>query len=379
MTLAIISHTEHYTLPDGTLVGWSPTVNEINHLLDLFDRIYHVAMHYEGEAPKSVMAYASDRIEFVPIPAVGGKRISDKLSIVYQAPKIISIVSRVLKQVDCFQLRTPTGVGVFLIPYLSGLVNLPGWYKYAGNWKQESAPLGYAWQRWLLQLQKRPVTINGVWDDQPKHCLSFENPCLTSEDLVLGKAAGEAKSLEGPLTLCFVGRLETEKGVDRILEALKLLNATERSRIGIMHFVGTGPAMAEFRAKAEGGTIPIVFHGALSRVEVFDIYKAAHAFLLPTSASEGFPKVLAEAMAFGCIPVVSRLSSIGQYITHHEQGLLLDEVNAEALAMQLGDLMVMPSDHYKRMLTLQQELVHRFTFEHYNSQLNQDILIQFKV
>ncbi|TVZ59170.1 glycosyl transferase family 1 [Flavobacteriaceae bacterium MAR_2010_105] len=379
MTLAIISHTEHYTLPDGTLVGWSPTVNEINHLLDLFDRIYHVAMHYEGEAPKSVMAYASDRIQFVPIPAVGGKRISDKLSIVYQAPKIISIVSKVLKQVDCFQLRTPTGIGVFLIPYLSGLVNLPGWYKYAGNWKQESAPLGYAWQRWLLKGQKRPVTINGVWEDQPAHCLSFENPCLTSEDLAFGKAAGESKSLDGPLTLCFVGRLETEKGVGRILEALKLLNDTEHSRIGTMHFVGAGPAMAEFKAKAEGITIPIVFHGALSRVEVFDIYNESHAFLLPTSASEGFPKVLAEAMAFGCIPVVSKLSSIGQYITHHEQGLLLDEVNAKALAIQLGDLMAMPPKHYRRMLTLQQELVHRFTFEQYNRQLNQDILTQFKV
>ena len=37
MKLAIISHTEHYKLPDGSIVGWSPTVNEINHVLEIFD------------------------------------------------------------------------------------------------------------------------------------------------------------------------------------------------------------------------------------------------------------------------------------------------------------------------------------------------------
>ena len=44
MKLAIISHTEHYKTKAGTIVGWSPTVNEVNHLLEIFDEIYHVAI-----------------------------------------------------------------------------------------------------------------------------------------------------------------------------------------------------------------------------------------------------------------------------------------------------------------------------------------------
>ena len=43
MKLAIISHTEHYPNQDGDIVGWGPTITEINHLLDRFEEIYHVA------------------------------------------------------------------------------------------------------------------------------------------------------------------------------------------------------------------------------------------------------------------------------------------------------------------------------------------------
>jgi hypothetical protein len=126
MTLAIISHTEHYTADDGTLVGWSPTVNEINHLLDLFDTIVHVAMHHDGKPPLSTMAYRSDKIRFVPIPTVGGQGVLSKWHSLMQAPSIIKTVAEVLKEVDYFQLRTPTGIGVFLIPYLTLFVKKKG-------------------------------------------------------------------------------------------------------------------------------------------------------------------------------------------------------------------------------------------------------------
>jgi hypothetical protein len=71
MKLAIISHTEHYKTQEGVIVGWSPTVNEINHLLHVFDEIYHVAMLKEGAPPPSVMAYSSNKIKFIPLPALG--------------------------------------------------------------------------------------------------------------------------------------------------------------------------------------------------------------------------------------------------------------------------------------------------------------------
>jgi glycosyltransferase involved in cell wall biosynthesis len=374
LKLAIISHTEHYTTTDGTLVGWSPTVNEINHLLDVFETIYHLAMHYEGPAPKSVMAYTSDRIHFIPLPSVGGPKFSDKLKVLWHAPNVIQCVSKVLKQVDYFQLRTPTGIGVFLIPYLTLFSKKKGWYKYAGNWNQKHPPVGYGLQRWLLKHQSRKVTINGRWEGQPSHCLSFENPCLTENDLAEGLRVARQKSIEGPLTFCFVGRIEPEKGVGCILEALQVLSEVERQRIDAVHCVGEGAALDDYKIQATKIPIPITFHGALSRNDVFDIYKVSHAILMPTTASEGFPKVLAEAMAFGCIPIVSNMSSIGHYIKHGEQGFLLEPVSASSLVEQIGHLLSIDPLHHQSMLTLQHEVCKRFTFGQYHQKIGNQLL-----
>ena len=82
-----------------------------------------------------------------------------------------------LGHIDYFQFRAPTGIGVYVIPFLTLYTKTPGWFKYAGNWNQNPAPLGYRIQRRFLKKQNRIVTINGSWDNQPKHCLTFENPC----------------------------------------------------------------------------------------------------------------------------------------------------------------------------------------------------------
>src|SRR5690606_8842629 len=327
-SLCIISHTEHYRTIDDTLVGWGPTITEINHLLDIFDTIYHVAMFHETDAPASALPYVSDRIVFVPLPALGGRTIGDKLQLIWKFPEVLGIINNTLKKVDWFQFRGPTGIGVYVIPFLCLSVKKPGWFKYAGNWNQENPPLGYGLQRWMLKQQSRKVTINGRWDVQPKQCLTFENPCLTEVELIEGAALGKQKSIEGKLICCFVGRLEKPKGVERIIQALGGLSVEDKKRIKTVHLVGDGPDRNYFKSIAEKTGVEFVFHGALSREKVFEIYKVSQIFLMPTTASEGFPKVIAEAMNFGCIPIVSQISSIGQYIIDKETGICLEEITS---------------------------------------------------
>lgn len=51
--------------------------------------------------------------------------------------------------------------------------------------------------------------------------------------------------------------------------------------------------------------------------------------LLMTSAWEGFPLVIMEAMAFGAIPLVTNIDAIPEHITHGQNGYLLNHVNDE--------------------------------------------------
>lgn len=368
--LAIISHTEHYKTADGIIVGWGPTISELNHLAQDFEEIYHVAVLHPGTPPPSSLPYKRSNIHFVPLKPSGGPRIGDKLKILTTIPDVLKTVRKTLKLVDVFQLRAPMGIGLFLIPYLTIFVKKKGWYKYAGNWIQEEPPLGYRLQRGMLKTQKRTVTINGKWTNQPSQCITFENPCLTLEERKEGQEIVSHKSYNSPFTFCFVGRLEDAKGVQHILDAFASLK--NKAVVGNIHFIGNGVKFKQYEEEAKTQNIPATFHGFLSRDKVFDIYKKSHFLLLP-SASEGFPKVIAEAMNFGCIPIVSLVSSIGQYVKE-ENGFLLEPCTAEVLYEKLSELSKLEETVLKNKAFKAYSMAESFTFENYRNRVLTEIL-----
>ncbi|MCF6308049.1 MAG: glycosyltransferase [Flavobacteriaceae bacterium] len=377
MKLVIISHTEHYKLPNGTIVGWGPTINELNHLAKKFEEIKHIAMLREETAPPSALPYNASNIKFIPLPPLGGKTLASKLKIIFTAPKIISIIKEELQSADVFQLRTPTGIGVFLIPYLTLFSKKKGWYKYAGNWNQENPPLGYRLQRWMLKKQKQIVTINGKWENQPKQCITFENPCLTVEEYNLGKTIISEKKYQVPFSFCFVGRLEKPKGVERIIEAFSNLTPEEKKNIAQIDFVGDGTESEYFKKIASESGMPMNFHGFLPRNKVFELYKNSHFFLLPSTASEGFPKVIAEAMNYGCIPIVSNVSSIGQYI-NNENGYIVSPTTSEKLNSILSEIIKTEEEILKQKAVKGRNVSQYFTFENYNYRILKEVIPKTK-
>lgn len=372
-SLTIISHTEHYKLADDSIVGLGSTVTEINHLLSVFDVITHVAMLHDTSAPPSALPYISDKIKFVALPAVGGRTLGDKMAILFKAPKIIKIIRKAIKTSEYFQFRAPTGIGVFVIPYLIIRASQKGWFKYAGNWKQEHAPLSYRFQKWLLENQTLPVTINGIWNDQPKHCLSFENPCLTQEEIRAGQSIIDAKIFNFPLDLCFVGRVEAAKGVDLIFDALESLDAHSIKKIRAVHFVGEGSGLSAYKKRAELNDLPIIFYGYLSRQDVHHIFAQSHAVLLP-SASEGFPKVIAEGMNYGCVPIVSNVSSLSHYITDDQNGFLMGSITNESLRACLHKLLNLKQFKYHQMSKTPLAFINKFSYDYYNERVVNKLL-----
>ncbi|MGE5943058.1 MAG: glycosyltransferase, partial [Flavobacteriales bacterium] len=363
--LTIISHTEHYKKDTGELVGLGSTVTEINHLLTVFDKIVHVAVLHDGKPPLSMLPYDSKRVEFINLPVVGGKGIAKKMEIILQAPRILKIISKALQNSTHFQFRAPTGIGVYVIPYLICFSSKKGWFKYAGNWQQKQAPLAYQFQRWLLKSQRRPVTINGHWPNQPEHCLSFENPCLTDVELQSGSICRKSKVLPERRSFCFVGRLETAKGIDVFINSLSELPESYKALIDSVHLAGAGTDGKLYQKKMEDSGIVSVYHGMLSRTALHRIYEACHFIVLP-SQSEGFPKVISEALNYGCVPVVSNVSAIGQYIYDGVQGVLIQEVSEIGLQQKLRECLDMTSEHYKHLILQPDDFYKQFTYSFYN-------------
>ncbi|MGH7603727.1 MAG: glycosyltransferase [Gemmatimonadaceae bacterium] len=114
--------------------------------------------------------------------------------------------------------------------------------------------------------------------------------------------------------LIIAARQEWEKGTAAVIESLSLLEVHYPTIS--LDVVGDGDALSEFKniAAQSGVANRVRFHGKVDHAAVMALLKNADLFCFPTTSSEGFPKVVVEALACG-LPVVSTpVSVLGQLI-----------------------------------------------------------------
>ena len=153
--------------------------------------------------------------------------------------------------------------------------------------------------------------------------------------------AGDRISL-GPsdgFNVLFFGRMEKYKGVDVLLEAMRLCR--QRGAQIQLHIAGRGPELdrleAEFRRIA-GVTICNRF---LSAVDVIEAIQKADALVLPyLSASQS--GVLASAFANGRFVIASRVGGIQDVVDPTVNGVLVTPNDSKQLADALCRLAVAP-------------------------------------
>jgi glycosyltransferase involved in cell wall biosynthesis len=354
------------------MFAWGPTVREIDFLANHFEKIVHIAPMYDAPPSDSDINYKADNVEYVNLIPAGGNGIWNKLKIILTIPYNIIKIHKNLKGIDWVQFRAPTNIGLYTLPYLSLFRKKNKWVKYAGNWIQENGPFSYALQRWWLKknLQNSAVTINGNWPNQENHLITFENPCLYEKDILEGEVIAKSKNYGDKLILTFIGMLEPKKGVLKLIEALKKI----RGKVGIdkVYIIGRGSLLNRITEDSNKCNLKIEIINGMSREGLTNIYKESHIFILPTD-SEGFPKVIAEAACYGVVPVVSNVSSIPQYIIDNENGLLLNEITSDEIALKLDELLA-NRVLLKKLANNIPKLANLFTFEHFYQKLQNQIL-----
>lgn len=333
--LLIISHTPHY-MQNGVVVGWGPTVREIDYLAGIFEKVLHLAILHDDTAPESSLSYFAPNVEFIPLFHAGGQSLVDKLQIAKKIPGYLSKIHQSVSNLhptDIVHVRCPAAISLVSLFYLM-FRKKPScrWFKYAGNWAPPQKDYwSYRLQRWLLNrgYGQGLVTINGYWEGQPSHVHSFLNPCITLEEYNQASRMAESKILELPLKLLFVGRLDEEKGIWQNLEIVQKLTI---KKIPVqLILIGDGPLRQRYEKWVEihGLDDRIKFLGWLPRSKLSEYYAMAHIFLFP-SKTEGWPKVLSEAMAYGAVPVASAVSSIPQILAAFNVGAALPPTDIDA-------------------------------------------------
>jgi glycosyltransferase involved in cell wall biosynthesis len=349
LKLLVVSHTPHY-LRGGRVVGFGPTVRELSHLAGLFDSLVHLAPLHRGEAPESALTYEgpfADRVELRPLPPMGGDGPLAKLGILLRAPELSRRLRREVAAADAWHVRAPANISLLAMAFFPVFPPRPCWVKYAGNWRPEGKePWSYGWQRrWLAR--PRPgvaVTVNGRWPNDPPHVEAFRNPSFTAAELAAARAGGERRlpAAGEKLGLLFVGRLDEPKGAGR---AIEILAALRRGGVEArLELAGGGGERESFEALAVHlGVAPDVhFAGELPRPALAELYRKAHFLLLPSRSSEGWPKVLSEAMAHGALPLAGAVSSISQGLADAGAGRALPPLEVDAFLAAIRDYLARP-------------------------------------
>lgn len=168
-----------------------------------------------------------------------------------------------------------------------------------------------------------------------------------------------------PLLLS-VGRLVEKKGFDQLVEACALLRARGLDfECLIVGEDGDASAAVRTLIAARGLQDVVRLHGAVTQAELRGFYARAHAFALPCQVMadgdrDGFPNVLAEAMAMG-VPIVStRISGIPEMVDDGVHGLLVEPRDPLALADALGRVLGDPALHAALAAAARQRICERF-------------------
>jgi len=135
----------------------------------------------------------------------------------------------------------------------------------------------------------------------------------------------------------FVGRLDTAKGIEELLEAFASL-ASHRPNLRLA-FVGDGPGGDHLRSKTKHLALEdrITLNGACSSQEVAHWLAAANVLALP-SYNEGYPNVVIEALSCGRPVIATNVGGILELV-NDESGILIAPRDSRALAAAIEKAM----------------------------------------
>lgn len=375
-SLLIISDTPFYCQGE-TIYIFEPTLREVEEVADLFSTIKWISYKREGLVDKNAKTPSMPNIHPHPIRNLrGGDSIWKKLLVLFTIPWQAFLFYKEIPSFTVIHTRAPSVPALLVIVFSFFDSKRMYWHKYAGNWADPHPPVAFRLQNWLLRkLDKANVriTINGRWPGLHKGFLFMENPCLKSSYLEAIKREPNVRSYQDKVKVCFVGNLDPFKGAMRLVNAL--LSENVISSIDSIWIVGDGYEKEGLEGIARTAPVPIHLCGYLSREKIFtSIYSLCHIMVLP-SETEGFPKVVSEAAAHQCIPVVTAVSSIDQYIQDGVNGFLLDDSSIESIKTTFVNK-ILTHPNLADVANEAQRLSSQFTYERFHDRIQHEVLAE---
>tara|TARA_R100000935_G_C2840189_1_gene170544 strand:- start:1319 stop:2428 length:1110 start_codon:yes stop_codon:yes gene_type:complete len=322
MKFAIITYILHKENKNA-YYSYEPYIREMNLWLNSVEEIIVVAPKISAVPDAIETAYLHNNISLRKIPSISFLNFSQVILSLIKFPRICYQILKAMNEADHIHLRCPGNIGLIASILQIFFPKKSKTVKYAGNWGPNSKqPLSYRLQKWILRntflSRNIKVLVYGDWPKQSKNIVPFFTASFSETEEALHN-----KDFTSPFKFIFVGTLSSGK---RPLFAVKIIEALMGKGIPVkLEIYGDGELKKEIKEYiAIKNLNPFVsLMGSCKIEELKGVYKSSH-FLILASKSEGWPKAVAEAMFFGCIPIATSVSCVPYMLDHGKRGMLIE-------------------------------------------------------
>jgi glycosyltransferase involved in cell wall biosynthesis len=323
MKFLIVTHTPHI-FENNSIYAYAPYIREMNIWEKNVEKLIVVAPMCNGKITDIHLPYKNHNVKFINIPSISLTSGFQIIRTLIVTPVVLFQIFRGMLLSDHIHLRCPGNIGLIgcvvqvLFPKRSKTA------KYAGNWDPKAKqPKSYRIQKWLLGntnwTKNMQALVYGEWPDQSKNIKPFFTATYAQSKI----ADVRQRFFSSPFKFLFVGTLSPGK---RPLYCVKIVEALLNKGMEVsldLYGEGTEREALEVYVRDNELNDTVVLHGNQSANIVEMAYKQSDFILLP-SRSEGWPKAVAEAMFWGCVPLVTKVSCVPWMLGDGKRGILLE-------------------------------------------------------
>lgn len=344
MKLLVISHKPCWVSP-GSPSGYATDGGfpfQMRTLSELFDSTVLVVPCSFSRNPSGEIFLTGHNLSVIPLSPHSSRGILRKVLLPFWLVRNSFVLIRQTLRADGVHTPIPGDIGTIgmLLALMSGK---PLFIRHCGNWLVQRTIAEHFW-KWFMERfagGKNVMLATGGGSKPP----SPRNPAirwifatsLTEQELK--RCAGFAnRAPKEDVRLIIVCRQERIKGTGILIKSLPFIL---KDFPGVyLDIVGDGGALEEFKKLAATLEVSnrVSFYGKVDRERVIQLLKQADLFCYPTAASEGFPKVVLEALACG-LPVVTTPVSALPQIIGTGCGLLIEETTPTTVALAVKEIL----------------------------------------
>lgn len=276
-----------------------------------------------------------------------------------------------MKKADHIHLRCPGNMALLAAVVQIFFPKKVKTAKYAGNWDPKARqPFTYKLQRWILSntiLTKNiQVLVYGDWENQTKNIKPFFTATYSESEILNANFRIQNKDQES-IKFLFVGTLSKGKQPLYAIQIVEELFKKEKNVT--LDLFGDGAMKSEIETYIRNNDLESIIQlkGNQSKDAILTAYQNSHFLILP-SKSEGWPKVVAEAMFWGCVPIASPVSCISYMMGNGSRGILLHEKIQEDINQI--DMVINNQDFYHKIASEGQSWSQQFTTDKFEAEIS---------